>query len=66
MTALGLDEISTFAEGKVVKIFFGFTMLTQKNVQFILARLLLYYTRNDTKVAQPEFVDITGLMVNEH
>ena len=39
---LGLDEISTFVEGKVVKIFFGFTMLTQKNVQFILARLLLY------------------------
>ena len=27
---------------------------------------LIYYTRNDTKVAQPEFVDITGLMVNEH
>ena len=40
MTALGLDEISTFDKGKVVKIFFGFTMLTQKNVQFILARLL--------------------------
>ncbi len=39
---LGLDEISTFVEGKVVKIFFGFTMLTQKNVQFILARLLYY------------------------
>ena len=38
---LGLDEISTFVEGKVVKIFFGFTMLTQKNVQFILARLLI-------------------------
>ena len=37
MTGLGLDEISTFAEGKVVKIFFGFTMLTQKNVQFILS-----------------------------
>ena len=28
--------------------------------------VLLYYTRNETKVAQPEFVDITGLMVNEH
>ena len=41
MATLGLDEISTFVEGKVVKIFFGFTMLTQKNVQFILARLLL-------------------------
>ena len=26
----------------------------------------VYYTRNETKVAQPEFVDITGLMVNEH
>ena len=37
---LGLDEISTFVEGKVVKIFFGFTMLTQKNVQFNLSRLL--------------------------
>ena len=42
MTALGLDEISTFDKGKVVKIFFGFTMLTQKNVQFNLSRLLLY------------------------
>ena len=40
MTLLGLDEISTFVEGKVVKIFFGFTMLTQKNVQFNLSRLL--------------------------
>ena len=41
MATLGLDEIITFVEGKVVKIFFGFTMLTQKNVQFILARLQL-------------------------
>ena len=45
MTVLpvGLDEISTFVEGKVVKKFFGFTMLTQKNVQIILARLLWNY-----------------------
>ena len=48
MTGLGLDEISTFVEGKVLKIFFGFTMLTQKNVQlFILARLLVDFYKDD-------------------
>ena len=45
MTTLGLDEISTFDKGKVVKIFFGFTMLTQKNVQFNLSRLLVFHIR---------------------
>ena len=40
------------------------TLTTPYNVAIITKRL--YYTRNETKVAQPEFVDITGLMVNEH
>ena len=40
MAILGLDEISTFIQEKVLKMFFGFRMLTQKKVQFILTRLL--------------------------
>ena len=32
---------------------------------YIKNELHIYYTRNETKVAQPEFVDIIGLMVNE-
>ena len=30
MADLGLDEISTFIQGKVLKVFFGLRMLTQK------------------------------------
>ena len=43
-----------------------FLYLLKVFCSFFVLHLLLYYTRNETKVAQPEFVDITGLMVNEH
>ena len=50
----------------ILRTKFTHTVVSYQYPYFILSSYHIYYTRNDTKVAQPEFVDITGLMVNEH